>query len=56
VLHNTIAKSGLNRVFIHNNCVFCADVGISSEKVQGARTKDQGQTFNLCGFAALGIV
>ena len=29
------------RVFIHNNCVFCADIGVSSEKVQDTRTKDQ---------------
>jgi len=57
-------------VFILNNCVFCADAGASSEKVQGkaqgTRTKDQGKTFSsqssllspqssaLSGFAALG--
>jgi len=35
------------RVFILNDCIFCADAGIRNEKVQGSRYKVQGKTLNL---------
>ncbi len=34
------------RVFILNDCIFCADAGIRNEKVQGTRFKEKPLTFS----------